>query len=198
MRPGLAIAVAASALATGCIHGPHIDLNSPVCLVVKQKPTDRAKELKFYDAMINGTALWSKHFRHPVFSVIITDNENYCNNPPIYVRAKNLPPDVGGFAQAHLDHHSIDISPDYLHPVIFAHELGHVLWAYQHIDGRLSVMNSSSPFYPTPKDLEMLCDVHREIECPKFVWCEDTFYDVFRCPSASPEEGEEKLKWRKK
>jgi hypothetical protein len=74
---------------------------------------------------------------------------------------------------------------------LFAHELGHaMLRTSRHVTGRLSIMASPPTFYVAPEDIKMLCDAHPEVPCPSVVWCEGTYYDVCRCPSATPEEGE--------
>lgn len=196
MKNTLKLVIAILVLTSGCIHGPHINFTLPICLVV-ERPKDRTQDLALQDAIINGVAMWTKHLPDLNLGPTITDNTDNCLNPPIKVKVATLGSGNCGLAVAHETYHQIYIDPACISPVIFAHELGHTIWAYKHIADRLSVMQPINAFYPLPKDLEMLCEVHPEVVCPQFVWCEDTFEDKYRCPSPTPEAGEELAQWRR-
>lgn len=81
-----------------------------------------------------------------------------------------------------------------IEPHFVAHELGHALGMLEHVTGRKSIMakpNAEAVWsMVTPYDLQEMCGHHPELSCPAAVWCEGTFYDRCRCPSATPEEGE--------
>lgn len=77
-------------------------------------------------------------------------------------------------------------------PLIVAHEFGHAIWMGDHIHDRVSIMEPMITFYVTPLDVSEMCAVNGACPSHEDTWCEGTFYDEWRCPSASPEEGEHK------
>ncbi len=71
-------------------------------------------------------------------------------------------------------------------PLVWAHELGHVFGLDHAPTGACSVMEPSTKFYITPSDIQAVCDLHPEVDCPATVWCEGLFTDPWRCPSEEP------------
>ena len=70
-----------------------------------------------------------------------------------------------------------------------AHEFGHAIWLDGHVTGRLSNMDKYALFYVVPLDVTEMCAANGTCPAHDEVWCEGSFYDQWRCPSSSPEEG---------
>jgi hypothetical protein len=82
--------------------------------------------------------------------------------------------------------------PKYITLNIMTHEFGHVLGLDDNTapDGKISIMSYGIwEVCVVPLDIEMVCELHREVKCPELMWCEGAFAYKYHCPSVSPEEG---------
>lgn len=82
--------------------------------------------------------------------------------------------------------------PKYITVYIMTHEFGHVLGLDDNSvpDEKVSIMSYGLwEVCVVPLDIEMVCEIHPEVECPVVAWCEGAFAYKYHCPSASPEEG---------
>jgi len=202
--------------AFGCLERPHLDLGEPVWFVADESfylgcDNDPAGYMACYAVrnhlIHQGVNEWFEYFpeaNRPV-ALILWPEENVPNgaanelirlkiekgacdkpddpHPACYrwsqdSRGRNRPPEII------FDH------PDAINPSMVAHEFGHALgrddndvpeWQY-------SVMSYTRPFYVAPVDIDLLCALHPEVECPPHVWCVDVD-DLCRCPSDSVEDG---------
>lgn len=183
-------------LVTGCLNGSRVDLRNPLCLVVAGNVAEQSQRADLYQALVYGVAAWLIHLPN-LPGPAITADEGDCDNPPIYIDIKKQSPGECGITYSRPGHYSIFLDPYCgLNPLVFAHELGHVLWKMSHIRNRLSIMSPAANFYPVPADLQMMCEQHPEIKCPRFQWCNGTWEDKNYCPSSSPEDGEKKFRER--
>jgi len=187
-----------SLILTGCGQ-PSIDLRSPLCIIrdMKNSPPGwtSSNEWDLNHALTNGPNFWFKHIPNLVPLPFYTDDESLCSNPPIKVYVVNTLKDACATIKYnnYFTGYHLTLSKNCITPHAFAHELGHALWTFQHILFKLSIMSPDGNFYVTPDDMQMMCEEHPEINCPEFKWCEGTFFDQYRCPSDSPEDGQNKL-----
>lgn len=199
----------------GCsATAPYVDLRHPVYLVTDksffaecEKYSDgpaACKEKRIHEVRrgVNG---WYRHFAEPTRpKVFIVASENEIPpdafNEPIYLRIDKDRCKEGGasdpaacFIFGHNILSSIVFeSPRFISPFIAAHEFGHALGRDDNDVpvGIGSVMSYAIPTYVLPIDLEKMCALHAECPPHDQVWCEDSFYDILRCPSSSFEEGD--------
>ena len=88
--------------------------------------------------------------------------------------------------------------PEDITSTVFAHEFGHALGRSG--DGKLNDVSSEvysimsygprDSEYVLPTDIKILCKMHPECPPHEDTWCEGGFWDDYRCPSYSYEEGE--------
>jgi len=212
-----AILILALSFATiGCLERPQVDLREPIYLVAEESFWDECEECPAgwmachadrMAAVYNGIDEWFQYFpesARPVALVVWPEEnvpdgaanalirlkikEGGCKKPDGYHPAcyrwsqdslgRNRPPEII------FDH------PGAIDPQMVAHEFGHALgrddndvpeWQY-------SVMSYSHPSYVVPVDIDLVCALHPEVDCPPHVWCVD-IDDLCRCPSDSFEDG---------
>jgi hypothetical protein len=175
---------------------PPMDLRYPICIVrdSKDSPPNWHREYELEGIIRNGINMWFKHIPDVAPAVLIMNpgEEDRCSNPDIRVKVVENIKDACAkinYNPAKYSGFIITLSTDCsMGSRYFAHEFGHAIWKFEHVLMRQSVMSPDSNFYVTPKDMEMMCYEHPEINCPKFVWCENTFYDKERCPGPSPDD----------
>lgn len=198
----------------GCIPRQRMDLRQPIYLVTDPSffsgcKSDRkgpaiCKEWRLYQVKL-GINDWLKHFDEPMRpqTIIVYSHDDVpesAENPVIHLRVRKGYCDEGTPPQVAACFHYI-----YRGEALFvfeagneidaqtvAHEFGHAL-GREHEDTSEdigSVMSSSRRTRVLPIDITLVCQLHEECPAYEDTWCEASFYDESRCPSASYEEGE--------
>jgi hypothetical protein len=166
-----------------------INLNKPLCIV------PRGSDNLCFSALF-GVRSWLTHLPNaprPVF----THDLNQCENPPI-IFYENPTLDSAGVCKKHEWGYEITIrEPSGANSQVPAHEIGHALGIWWHRGiADASLMSADASFMLTPEDMADLCQVHPEIKCPQYKWCEGTFkYPHPICPAATPIDSV--IQWRK-
>lgn len=194
----------------GC-ERPHFDLRQPIYLVADDSlwdgcETDPAGYVACQqgreEMIYNGIGMWAEHFAEATRpkALLVYPEANVpadAVNEPIHIWRGDTSSCHGPWGACYqwgpmrktgiVFHHPTDLTP-----AIVAHEFGHAIWMDGHIHDRLSVMDPAASFYVTPLDMSEMCAVNGTCPSHDDTWCEGTFYDQYRCPSASPEDGDHK------
>jgi hypothetical protein len=199
-----AVFALATAACSGCAP-PHFDLTQPVYLSIEEsfyqgcEPRTSCREDREL-VLTRGAKMWFGYYDEDVRpqAVLVRPGEELprkTKNEPIKIQADfSAKPCEARWYWSGSETKIRFTCTSVIEPHYVAHELGHALGMLEHETDRQSIMLSPKGLAVwsnvTPYDLQQLCGLHTEVRCPPTVWCEGTFYDRCRCPSATPEEGE--------